>query len=502
MGEGFANSVSFGGSHGEPAPSFSPGAVVGRYALEARIGAGGFGEVWRARPLEGDPESRPVALKLARGPAAREALRRQGAAQRRLDHPGIVKVVDEGLDHDPPYVVFEHVAGCNLRDVLRRFDGMTDAADPLVADVGVPYEGPRPLTVEQRTRRLRVLFRDVAAALAHAHERGIVHGDLKPENVLLARGGRVLLTDFGLGTTASGSEVALSRSLASTALGGGTLAYLAPERHAGAPPTPSGDIWSFGIMLFEACHGRLPMGFERATGWDLEHVFAGCYAPDDVRISSGAILCGALGGAAVPSLPALEGWSPVDPATGRRLRATRKGIEPVPEGPRARRAAAASAGDDRPSPAVLARRLAHTAGRGRGSGATGVMGLIGVLGVLGLLGLSLVALSAERRAPARWSEPPVAVDLSADTRASVESIMRSVAADLREDGWPDSGGPSWRRLREVDGLRARGEQAGYRIVPDGGGRVVRAFPRVEGWPVLTRPLDEEPPLVSRAPSER
>ena len=250
-----------------PASCLAAGQVIGRYELLERIGGGGFGEVWRARRIEVAGEApggtcpATFALKFATRPDAVAALKREGAIQSRLDHPGIVRIVDQDLAHDPPYVVMEYCPGGNLRGFVGRLDA----------------DAPRtPLDV-------REVLRKIAVALGYAHVEGVVHGDLKPENIVFDLEGNPKITDFGLGTTVSGAEVALSRSLASVELGGGTLAYLAPERHSGAPPTRAGDVWSFGIMLFEATFRRLPMGIEW-TEWPLGPIFARCYAPVSRRL--------------------------------------------------------------------------------------------------------------------------------------------------------------------------------------------------------------------------
>jgi len=303
---GVANSVGLDDARESAATEASmlaPGARVGPYVLEERIGAGGMGEVWRARREGAGPEGGRVALKVALGAASVDALRKQGSAQRRLDHSAIVRVLEEDLASEPPYIAFELIQGSNLRAHLRAWD---EEAQSVVAHRAAQASGgtggksPDEARASDeraiaafRTRRAVPVLRAVAEALAYAHAKGIVHADVKPENVLVGTDGRALLTDFGLGTTAFAGEVALSRSLASATLGGGTPAYLAPERHHGAPPTPAADVWSFGVMLFEACHGRLPQGLDRPQGWELAELFSACYAPLGARLHSGATLAAA-----------------------------------------------------------------------------------------------------------------------------------------------------------------------------------------------------------------
>ena len=207
-----------------------PGAVLrGRYEIVREIGRGGHSIVYRARDRDvgGD-----VAVKLLVPPPAgahlaRERLRREVQAVRGLSHPNIVSVYDL-LDEDPwSFIVMEHVAGGDLQQRVR-------ARGPLAADDAV------------RTGR------DVAAALAAAHRAGILHRDVKPQNILLDSDGRARLTDFG--------SARLDGQLGITGTGGlaGTAVYAAPEVLAGRRGDARADLYGLGLTLYYALTGQLP----------------------------------------------------------------------------------------------------------------------------------------------------------------------------------------------------------------------------------------------------
>ncbi len=214
--------------------------VASRYRLRAQIGRGGMGVVWRARD---ERLGRDVALKVlhpwvADDPDLRERFEREAAALARLEHPNVVRLYDV-LEHDGQTVlVMELVDGASL--------------DTLVAARTLDWD---------ETRRLAA---PVAAALAHAHTRGVVHRDLTPANVLVERGtGRVVVTDFGLARLARSSRTApISGVLA------GTPEYWAPEQAAGRAPGPATDLYALGCILFRLLSGRMPFeGEDRlATG--------------------------------------------------------------------------------------------------------------------------------------------------------------------------------------------------------------------------------------------
>ena len=206
------------------------GLLAGRYRMDSPIASGGVGEVWRAFDLVLD---RPVAVKVLRSEYAgqRQALDRFRAEARHagsLSHPAIAQIYDYGEEGDTrtPYLVMELVDGPSLADVLD--------AGPL--DAGSTME----------------VLAQAAAGLEAAHEAGLVHRDVKPGNLLIAPGGQVKITDFGIAHAAG--SVPITR----TGMVVGTPSYLAPERAAGGPASPASDLYSLGIVGYECLSGAPP----------------------------------------------------------------------------------------------------------------------------------------------------------------------------------------------------------------------------------------------------
>lgn len=201
-----------------------------RYALVRSLGAGGFAEVWLADDLR---QHRQVALKLPRGQrsgltaAAPSPPSREFALAARLEHPHIVRVLGTGESEGEPYLVLEYVEGPSLRERLR--------------DSG-------PLSIAE----VQQLANQLTSALGHAHSRGILHNDIKPENILMGANG-AKLTDFG-----AAAGLLTTVTAAAPADFAATVAYLAPEVLQGEKPTPASDIYALGLVLYEAAAGRLP----------------------------------------------------------------------------------------------------------------------------------------------------------------------------------------------------------------------------------------------------
>src|SRR5581483_1902541 len=224
--------------------AISAGRRIGDYVLAEKLGEGGFGEVYRAL--------RPVAIKLARDPAVIEHLRRFGTIQGQVHSDRVVKPLEVNLKADPPYVVMELVDGCTLRDLLE--------------------------TKEVKDVEALTILREVALGLRDAHEAGILHLDMKPENVLVDETGKVKITDFELGNmNEEAAQAKLSRSLATQESDGkiaGTIAYMSPEQRDGKVPDARSDVYTFGIMLFEALTGQRPQPGDKISDMrkDLAHV--------------------------------------------------------------------------------------------------------------------------------------------------------------------------------------------------------------------------------------
>ncbi|MER6091740.1 serine/threonine-protein kinase [Streptomyces bluensis] len=216
-------------------PRQDPGAgrlIAGRYRLLAKLGHGGMGTVWRAKDETVDRE---VAVKEPRVPdhlpdrersKAFERMRREARAAARLDHPAVVNVHDVAVVDGQPWIVMELVQGRSLGAVLQEGTlGVRDAAK-----IGL----------------------EVLGALEAAHAAGILHRDVKPDNVLLGRHDRVVLTDFGI------AQIEGETNLTDTGSFVGSPEYIAPERVLGQRPGPASDLWSLGVVLYAATEGVSP----------------------------------------------------------------------------------------------------------------------------------------------------------------------------------------------------------------------------------------------------
>jgi serine/threonine-protein kinase len=196
-----------------------------RYELGATIGRGGMGTVYDATDRRLD---RPVAVKILRPDLAEQlkARRRfetEARAAARLVHPHVVTVFDSGEDDGVPFLVMERLPGRTLADEL--------------SAGAVPVD------------RARTLGLEMLAAVAAAHEAGIVHRDIKPGNVLLTSDGHAKVSDFGIAKTVDDSDQTQTADLVAT------VGYLAPERLGGAAASPASDLYSVGVVLYEALTG-------------------------------------------------------------------------------------------------------------------------------------------------------------------------------------------------------------------------------------------------------
>ena len=203
--------------------------IAGRYRLDEILGRGGMSEVWLATDVELD---RRVALKLLAPNADVERFEREARAVAALAHPNVTQVYDYGEEGDRPYMVLEYVPDGTLEDRLT--------------------PGPLP------DAETRAIATDIAAGLAHAHARGVVHRDLKPTNVLFDEEGRAKLADFGIAQAAGDGTL----TDAGTILG--TAAYIPPEQASGHTATPASDVYSFGVILFRMLTGVPPFTAEAA----------------------------------------------------------------------------------------------------------------------------------------------------------------------------------------------------------------------------------------------
>ncbi len=201
----------------------------GRYRVEARIASGGMSTVYRGLDVRLD---RPVALKVMDARYAGDVqflarFQREARAIARLKDPGLVAIYDQGDDGVHPFLVMELIEGGTLRELLRE-------------------RGPMP------PHAVAAVLRPVLSGLGVAHRAGLVHRDVKPENVLISDDGEVKLVDFGL------VRATAEAGITSTSVILGTAAYLSPEQVLGTEVGPRSDVYSAGIMAFELLTGAMP----------------------------------------------------------------------------------------------------------------------------------------------------------------------------------------------------------------------------------------------------
>jgi eukaryotic-like serine/threonine-protein kinase len=214
--------------------------VGDRYTLVARLGSGGMADVWLAQDRMLD---RRVALKFLHERFAQDAqfverFRREAQAAAGLQHPNVVGVYDRGEADGRHWIAMEYVEGAMLKDLIVRGLSVGEAVE---------------------------IIRQILAGARFAHARGIVHRDLKPQNVLVDREGRARVTDFGI-ARAGASEITATGSVL------GTAQYLSPEQAQGLEVTATSDIYSIGVMLYEALTGRVPFDADTPVAVALKQV--------------------------------------------------------------------------------------------------------------------------------------------------------------------------------------------------------------------------------------
>jgi serine/threonine-protein kinase len=220
--------------------------IADRYELQELVGTGGMSSVYKARDrlLE-----RLVALKILHPHHASdedfvERFRKEARSVAQLSHPNIVTVIDRGDDDGRQFIVFEYVDGENLKEIVTR-------------------EGPLPLG------RALELALQVGRGLAFAHSQGLVHRDVKPQNVLMNGDDQAKVTDFGI---ARSIEVDIDGSVTQTGTVLGTSAYIAPEQANGGEITPQTDVYSLGVVLYELLTGELPFPGESFVAVAMKHI--------------------------------------------------------------------------------------------------------------------------------------------------------------------------------------------------------------------------------------
>jgi serine/threonine protein kinase len=214
----------------------------GRYRIEDVLGRGGMGAVYRARDAELE---RPVAVKLlaehlADQPAFHDRFLREARLAAQLSHPNIVQVFDVGEEDGSPFIVMECVEGSTLADELKERGRL---APEEVVDLAL----------------------QICGGLEHAHAAGLVHRDIKPQNLLLRPDGTVKIADFGIARAAETTRLTQMGSVL------GTAAYLSPEQALGEEVTASADLYSLGCVLYELLTGRTPYVFSTLPELVVKH---------------------------------------------------------------------------------------------------------------------------------------------------------------------------------------------------------------------------------------
>jgi serine/threonine-protein kinase len=225
--------------------------LAGRYQLLSRLGTGGMAHVFQARDLN---LQRMVAVKLLRedlisDPAFHARFLQEARAAANLSHPNIVTIHDFGVDAHEYFFVMELVSGTDLKTLLRRRQQL-----PVPEALGIMTQA--------------------CAGVGYAHRAGLIHCDLKPQNILVAPDGRTKIADFGIARALSTID-----PLEASDFVWGSPQYFAPEQAAGGPPSPASDVYSLGVILFEALAGRLPFSGEDSSALAEQHLHAAPSSP-------------------------------------------------------------------------------------------------------------------------------------------------------------------------------------------------------------------------------
>ncbi|MEO6295434.1 MAG: protein kinase [Candidatus Limnocylindria bacterium] len=385
--------------------------ILDRYRLIERLASGGSAEVWRAHDEQLD---RPVAVKrlhphLLPDQASRKRLAAEARAVAGLSHPVIVDVYDVDATGEAPALIMELVDGESLSARIDR-------------------DGPLP------PREAAAVTADLAEALYHAHQRGVIHRDVKPGNVLLAADGRTRLVDFGIAHSLA--EAAERLTLTGTVIG--TLRAMAPEQLAGGPITPRTDLYGLGVVLHEALTGRPPYpagspvaladaqraGPPPMDGVDstLAGIVVACLAlePENRPLHAGALAV------------ALRGWIAGDPTAALAMAPTSTHRSVVDTGAITR-------------PIAVVPAVVGTSAVGTKRGWTGARrGL--VLGVAALLAVAVMVMAISALTNPTASEPtqsgvPTSVPTEAATPVPTQVALPPWAARLAEQYQEQCGTP-------------------------------------------------------------
>lgn len=214
-----------------------------RYKILELIGGGGMSNVYLAQDMI---LNREVAIKILRYDFSNEEnlhrrFQREVLSATSLAHPNIVSVYDVGDDGEMHYIVMEYIKGKTLKQYIQEFSPLSPA-------------------------RSTHIMKQLTSAITHAHDNGIIHRDIKPQNILVDQDGNVKITDFGIATTLGATSYTQTNSVI------GTVHYLSPEQARGGMATKASDIYALGIVLYELLTGQLPFSGESAVSIALKHL--------------------------------------------------------------------------------------------------------------------------------------------------------------------------------------------------------------------------------------
>jgi serine/threonine-protein kinase len=463
--------------------------IAERYSLRERLAVGGMGEVHLATD---DRLGRLVAVKVlaagfADSPDFVERFRREALTAAALSHPNIAQVYDYGVDGDSHFIVMEYAEGQDLAHVIREHGRLTPSDAVRIAE-------------------------QVCAALGAAHRAGVVHRDIKPGNVIVRPDGTVKVTDFGIARALG------QASLTDTGTVMGTAAYVAPEQARGEATTPSSDLYSLGILLFQMLTGAVPFEGDTPVAIAMRHldepvplpssrvadlpanldevvVRATAKSPTDRYADADAMAAALLGhemraDAATRALPAGEATSVLDigtstammPAVDLQPGSERTAVHPVPSAPTARTVRKVRTGVGAPAPAPVgtpaaATRRSSVAGRRRSGPSPVVWGLLAaVVGLVGILGYVLLS----------GSDAPTATSGTRPSASAKPTSTPSKTAPPSDGSTVPGGLVGQQREAAVDELIGLGVNVRWVLVrstqPDGA--VIGSFP-AEDQPMTT-----------------
>lgn len=368
-----------------------------RYRLRRKIGDGGMAVVYQGHDLL---LGRDVAIKVLRDqyaadPAFVARFEREAQAVAALTHPNIINIFDVGVDHDDHYFVMELIDGPNLKQVVR-------ARGPLPVDEAVS------------------IVAQALDGLHYAHSRGLVHRDIKPQNILLPPNGQAKVSDFGIAKGLSDA------SLTEAGVAMGTVHYISPEQARGEPATPASDLYAAGVMLYELLTGTVPFTADSTVGVAVKHLQDQPVPPDRVNPAVPPQLS-ALTLRALNKQPDARFRSAQEMAEALRHWTTWKAPTATPVPARGTRVAVAGPSRSAARAAAAAVPAAGIQARQRQEGVGCLTWVVGLAVLLGLLGLLIAGFRLSPFGAALSTPTPGAIGADAGTSPEPSPTLLGVA---------------------------------------------------------------------------